>query len=347
MAALWWLCGLSVAVAWDKDGHEAIGMTIMSALQHDPVHEVKRLMHGKDTVDVAAWAHKVNKKYPWTLQLHFQEGCEENKCLVQALHHFYGKLTHKPSADIDWGSLKLTDADRLKYLINLMGDLHQPLHVELEGRNASMFFRGKTMTLFDFWDKELVQATMQENPSFWWGGWTHVQRIRAQFENDASVWKEKETEMFTVWADETANFARRSVYTNPVTGRPLLEHQAAGPVRIDEALFQAWKRDMLNRVLLAGARTAIVLNSILQHREAHDLKDGSVLEDEEDKKPRVTRVSAGLTQSHGHITGIQALGINMSIFVIVLALFLYVQKIWQGDVAEADRAKQASGGKKI
>merc|ERR1719464_1785737 len=104
-----WLGGV---FAWDKDGHEAVGMTTMSALETQAVAHVKRLMHGKDAVDVAAWAHKVNKKFPWTVDLHFQKQpakepgakcksanltlCKDNRCLVRGLKHFYGRLVNKP-----------------------------------------------------------------------------------------------------------------------------------------------------------------------------------------------------------------------------------------------------------
>merc|ERR1719487_2903536 len=94
--------------AWDKDGHEAIGMTTMSAIEGPALAQLKRLMGGKDAVDVAAWAHKVNKKYPWTTALHYQRqpdwqcggnvseslSCPKNRCLLKALKHFYGLLTH-------------------------------------------------------------------------------------------------------------------------------------------------------------------------------------------------------------------------------------------------------------
>ncbi len=44
---------LSCITAYDQDGHEAIGMTVMSAVKHGKVYtQLKKLLKGKDAVDV-------------------------------------------------------------------------------------------------------------------------------------------------------------------------------------------------------------------------------------------------------------------------------------------------------
>jgi len=363
--ALWAL--LPIVLAWDKDGHEAIGMTTMSALQNGPTAQVKRLMGGKDAVDVAAWAHKVNKKYPWTLQLHFQKqpsagrcknidlsNCEGNRCLVQALKHFYGRLVNKPLETIDWGSgVKLTDADCVKYLINLMGDLHQPLHLgnaeDDMGKNIKVNFRGKTMSLYDLWDKELAQAVIKDSPGFWWGGWTHVQRTRSEYEKDSARWKQDGVGMFDQWATETMQFACEDVYKNPVSGKMLVDEakENGGIVRISANLFEAWKREMLSRMLVAGARTAIVVNSILAQREVGHLQAGSGVaelegEDDEEKKAAVAARRNGHTrlESHQHTGGLTAFVENLFVFSAVFVVFIYTVRTWQG-AAELDAASKA------
>jgi len=362
------------ALAWDKDGHEAIGMTTMSALQNGPTAQVKRLMGGKDAVDVAAWAHKVNKKYPWTVELHFQRQpgyrcsgvdltqCPGNRCLTQALKHFYGHLVNKPTANIDWPSnMKLTDADRVKYLINLMGDLHQPLHFGFDtddmGRNVTVTFRGKSVSLYDFWDGELTQAVMKDSPGFWWGGWTHVQRTRSEYEKDSARWKKDGAEMIDKWAEESAKFACDDVYRNPTTGRRLVPETGNDVIRVDDNLFETWKREMFSRMLTAGARTAIVLNSVLQQREVTKLRGGTAvkeLEDEEDdssrKVPKVGR-KADIPRGHKPVHATTALLTNLLIFVVVFGLFLALMRLWteRDPVCQADRAKVrcGDGGKKV
>lgn len=372
VAALLLPSQLPVARGWDKDGHEAIGMTTMSALSSGPVMQVKRLMHGRDAVDVAAWAHKVNEKYPWTKALHFQgqpssrcehrtntwrgagadfSSCPDNRCLIQAIKHFYGGLVHQELAEIDWHGLKLTDADRVKFLINLIGDLHQPLHFGPEaidmGRNLTVAFRGKELSLFDFWDKELTQVTIKENPGFWWGGWTHVTRTRVEFEQDSERWKKDGVLMFERWANESANFMCEKVYG-------LMQHpENSQPVKIDEGLYETWKRELLSRILVAGARTAIVLNALLEHRPDGDLTAGTALhEDEEDAEDRVPKNAVGRKgeiRGSKVIHGPKAAAINFGIFVVVMAIFLQAMGIFRAKnpVTQADRAKAMDAGKSI
>lgn len=368
------LASLSPALAWDKDGHEAIGMTTMSALQNGPAAQVKRLMGGKDAVDVAVWAHKVNKKYTWTTALHYQRQpswqckkveyshCPGNKCLLKAVKHLYGRLVNQSSDDdqIDWGEgVKLTDADCLKYLINLLGDLHQPLHLGFDegdiGKNTSVMFRGRSMTLFDVWDEELTQAVMKDSPGFWWGGWTHVQRTRSEFEKDNARWKAEGVKMLDEWASESLKFACEDVYRNPISKKLVSEEakEHGGVFHLDQHLFEVWKREMLSKMLVAGARTAIVLNSILLHRP--DLHGGSgvaELEGEEVEAAEHAAISRRNGHKHDpghrHMTGFQAFTINLVVFSAVFVIFVYLMRAWTDTsaVEAATKAKAQNSGKK-
>jgi len=374
VAAFW--ARLPVARAWDKDGHEAIGMTTMSALETKAVAHVKRLMHGKDAVDVAGWALKVNQKFPWTEELNFQAQpvrepgakckganltvCPDNRCLLRAIKHFYGRLVNKPEVDIDWGTgVKLTDADCVKYLISLIGDLHQPLHFGCQadnmGRNLTVMFRGKKSSLFDFWDKEITQHVIKESPQFWWGGWTHVQRTRVEYEKDGAAFKTDGAALFNTWADETARYTCESIYKSPTHGRPLMDDMVGGVYKVDEGLYEMWKREMLSKMLVAGARTAIVLNSILQHKELGSLHGGTAvsdLEGEEDEDTNVHQAELkrhkGLQgdvhhQAHGTkaMRGPQAAMFNLVISAITFTLFVMVMQLWHSmdGVNKANKAK--------
>eukprot|EP00916_Digyalum_oweni_P011168 GHVL01018543.1.p1 GENE.GHVL01018543.1~~GHVL01018543.1.p1 ORF type:complete len:390 (+),score=71.38 GHVL01018543.1:84-1253(+) len=327
---------------WDQDGHEAIGMTAMSALKGKALSQVKRLMNGKDVVDVAGWAHLVNAKYNGTIAMHFQgqatknceldvDDCPGGVCLHRALEHFYGRLTGKNKDDPDIAmaypeGITLTDADAVKYLINLIGDMHQPLHVGFQydnmGRNIYASFRNKKHTLYDLWDSVLVQTTMQEKPAFWNGGWTHVNSIQKQFEDEKKEWKEKGPKMFKEWMQDNLNVACSSIYKDPTT------NQWIGDEFIVSGLqYRIWFEKMEDRLLVAGARTAIVLNSILETREAQSLRVGSGVSGIVDPAEQI-HPTVGRSTSSRQSSWIIALGTNLCIVLIVLATFLYITKFY-------------------
>eukprot|EP00386_Alphamonas_edax_P008732 GDKI01028428.1.p1 GENE.GDKI01028428.1~~GDKI01028428.1.p1 ORF type:complete len:270 (-),score=76.60 GDKI01028428.1:200-1009(-) len=241
------LC-FATAFGWDKEGHEAIGMTAMSALKGKALQQVKRLMGGKDVVDISDWAHKVNKLYPWTEKLHFQpqtewgckldfNNCPANVCLVNALKHFYGRLTNKKvgeTANLKYPEdMKLTDADALKFLISLIADMHQPMHLGFAtddcGREFNATYRGQPSSLYEIFDTKLVQTSVTERPGFWYGGWTHVNAVKQLFETEKAEWQSKDHEMFDKWAEENVQTACTKIYKDPSSNERIASGFAVSP----------------------------------------------------------------------------------------------------------------------
>eukprot|EP00392_Amoebophrya_sp_AT5.2_P018177 g18652.t1 len=115
-------CGLGqlwheTVLAFDRDGHEAIGMTAMSAIERGKVlTTMKKLLKGKDIMDISGWAHAVDEKFPWAEAMHYQsyalgsdgpnydaqcenmrlltdqKHCPGNYCLLPAMKHFYATV---------------------------------------------------------------------------------------------------------------------------------------------------------------------------------------------------------------------------------------------------------------
>merc|ERR1719310_984713 len=122
----------------------------------------------------------------------------------------------------------------------------------------------------------MAAAVIKDSPGFWWSGWTHVQRIRSEYDRDVARWKSDGPEkMFAAWADENSRFACDTIYKDPVTRKRITEEVFNGQFQIDNNLFERWKQEMLQRILLSGARTAIVLNAVLAVRGAGELHAGS------------------------------------------------------------------------
>jgi hypothetical protein len=351
--------------AWDKVGHEAVGMTAMSALSPVAVTAIKHLMRGKDVADVAAWAHKVNDKFPWTSALHFQkqpdnqcsvsvndEKCDGNLCLLPALKYFFAHLTGEKGPELKLkGGVKFTDADALKYLINLIGDLHQPMHLGFESHNSGkeiqVEYRGKTMDLFTFLDSGISAEVLQHENQFWWSGWTNIREERQEYAEDQQTWKKLGAASFDKWANETARIVCDTVERLPTTKQPL--GKRGDKVRVDTSLYEAWRRDVvLKQILRAGGRLAIVLNGILDTRKAK-LKEGTAHEDleekipteEEDEEIKIKKAKKGVAMMEPW----KAFLCNATLLLIIWSIFFWsVEQQWKKGGLSPDVHAQTEGG---
>eukprot|EP01068_Selenidium_serpulae_P008781 Selendium_serpulae@DN5073_c0_g1_i1.p1 len=345
------LCRQDFVQGWNLDGHMAIGQTAMSAMRANAVSQVKRLTRGKDVVDVAGWADKVRARYPSSEPLHVQlqsgtdacevvsrEPCKNNWCLVAALTHFFGRLTSQNLKQVTYpdGITQLTDADALKYLINFIGELHQPLHVGNildEGGRQTLVKHGKDtdtkidVPLYDVWNNDMIQKYRTYNAKFWDGGWTHVNSIgKAFYQAEKAKWDEypldQKEKAFMLWAE-----ASRKYFCDSIMSLPGGEKMTNG-TDISPSVEHLWMEDIKRQILHAGVRTAIVLNSVLEQREvAGKLRQGSGIDLKDDDKKATFPL------------WIRNLATNLLILVVVLLVFVYITKFYSGPSGSSSHAK--------
>lgn len=331
------------ARGWNLDGHMAIGQTAMSAMRANAVSQVKRLTRGKDVVDVAGWADKVRARYPSTEPLHFQlqsgtgacqdvsqQPCINNWCLVSAITHFYGRVTSQNLKDMSYpdGISQLTDADALKYLINFIGELHQPMHVgnALDYGGRKTFVKHgqdrnskNDVSLYDLWNNDMIQKYRTLNSKFWDGGWTHVNSIgKTFFQQEKGKWDEfpvdQKEKAFFKWAEQSRKFFCENIMALPNGGEALTNGTDITP-----SLEHVWMEDVKRQILYAGVRTAIVLNSVLEQREvASKLRQGSGIDLKDDEAKAAIPL------------WIRNCATNLLILVVVLLIFVYVTKFYSG-----------------
>ncbi|CAK9020241.1 unnamed protein product [Durusdinium trenchii] len=350
---IWFAWAMALAVsAFDIEAHDAIGQTAASAMDQEAIKQIKRMMGGQDASDVAGWGHQVDDTYPDMARLHFQvhddasgfcgdtrtAKCEDNICLLQSIKHFYGKVLSDEGRRIDFPQIdyakvakgiKFSDADFLKMLINLVGDLHQPLHVgyanDNSGRKVLVKFRGQTMSLYDVWDHAISEVVRTQESNFWLGGWTHVRAVNSEWDTDKKKWKEDGPfKSFERWLDEAVQFTCSKAYVHPTTGKKLAGPNAeSGPVEIDEAAYQEWRHLWLRQILIAGERTAIVLNDILDNKGATRLATGSKVHtkaDEEKAKEQAEWDKERIQRQRERRSRTSASFINPSAFLTNLAI---------------------------
>ncbi|KMZ93888.1 S1/P1nuclease [Plasmodium vivax Mauritania I] len=106
---LTWGDGKAWVSCFNREGHEAIGMVAMSGMKSEQLYELKKLLNGKDIVDIGKWGHLVHDKIRGAESMHFNLQshdckravfkCEDENglCLINSIKHFYGRLAGAPS----------------------------------------------------------------------------------------------------------------------------------------------------------------------------------------------------------------------------------------------------------
>lgn len=359
---------------WDKDGHDAVGGTAMSMLDSTASSKLKGILGGEDASDVAGWAHRIEKSLAWTAPIHFMaqesdwsctpastsstSACPDGRCLESAIRHFFRQVTRgeeRPGVNVMKDVTDFTDADALRFLINLVGDLSQALHAGFKSNNfgKDVFVRlpqgiplggGEVLSLFDLWDSKLSQNLINNpyNPNFWWSGWTHVRNLHPSVvESEKKLWNEKGIEAVHEWVKESAEYACKKIYSDPVKGdRLVLSTDKANPTEISQVTYRLWEQALRERILISGMRLGLLLNAVLLSPDgpsAAKLRRGSAVSssgDDKDQGELLSNVFDDLDQReseqskrgrssskivHGYSAGL----FNVSILVIV-ALVLFV-----------------------
>jgi len=331
----------SGAQAWGDLGHEAIGMTTMSAItSRMALYQTKQLLGGKEVPDVANWAHKVaDTENPWAKPMHRQpvnddadcekitlsEDCPGKLCLIPAIRHFYGAVNDTQTVDINFPEgKKFQDGEMLAFMVNLIADLHQPFHVASEDRTLRMVeFEKKPYTLNDFWDTKIAQHVYDESPSSWDGGWTRVDSvpfIKRKYLDEKRRWDELGADapkkLLEEWALDSAKLACRL--------ESKLGPKKDKPTKIKSTADMVDK--MREQILLAGARTAIVINSLLHLTIKHEINKEAVLKVPEVKEETMEDDDFTNTHSRPKRVGakwFQNLCINIVLLVLVLVAFYF------------------------
>jgi hypothetical protein len=182
-----------------------------------------------------------------------------------------------------------TPADYLKWIVILVGDLHQPLHWLKDhdhGKDVKIRYKDTEYTLQQFWEDYLPNHLEQTRDAF---------IDEKVFSVHAKVWAHKlPTELFRDWAAEVAEKLCTDVYA-PMTVNHADGRRVESPFTLNDELFEKWVKMAEELLQLSGERLAFVLNEIIEHkrhkeagREGRGLPTKRVAVDVE-KKAAVTK----------------------------------------------------------
>jgi hypothetical protein len=262
----------SPAFAWGKTGHRvvaAIADSKLSGLARANVEEI--LGPGESLDEAATWPDDMRSDpapfwqktaSPWhyvTLNGDTYDHAPPEGDALQALDHFRSVLEN-PKASV---------ADRqlaLRFIVHLVGDLHQPLHVgkccDRGGNDVKVSWFGKPTNLHAVWDSDLID---EEQLSF--------TELAAKLERHLTSreiiqWSDIDP---IDWIKESAE-ARDSLYpTESPSGSKAEPSGTQGP-NLSYSYVYKFTPLMERRLTQAGVRLAAYLNAIFaeqQHLPAH------------------------------------------------------------------------------
>ena len=257
------------AFAWGKTGHRvvaAIADTELSGLARAHVEEI--LGRGQSLSDVANWPDEMRSvpgefwqktATPWhyvTVNGTVYDHAPPEGDALQAIEHFT-KVLQDPASSL---------ADRqlaLRFIVHLVGDLHQPLHVgkccDKGGNDVKVTWFGKPTNLHSVWDSQLVD---EEQLSF-----TELADKLERHMTSADVIKWADINPRD-WIAESAE-VRDSVYPaspagNGTTGVPDLSY----------SYVYKFTPLMEQRLSQAGVRLAAYLNAIFAGPQLNSVRAG-------------------------------------------------------------------------
>lgn len=153
------------ALAWGKTGHRAVGAVADTHLSGIARAQIQQLI-GVETLDEAStwpdemranpdpfWQKNANPWHYVTVGGFTYDRAPPEGDALEALK-FFGKLIRDPRSSTDQRQLAL------RFIVHLVGDLHQPLHVgrpgDRGGNEVKVKWFGRDTNLHAVWDSALV-----------------------------------------------------------------------------------------------------------------------------------------------------------------------------------------------
>ncbi|MDX5420523.1 MAG: S1/P1 nuclease [Hymenobacteraceae bacterium] len=250
LLSIFFLCILLTgqAFAWGQNGHRAVGLVAEQHLSKKAKKKIAAILQHNSLAEVSVWMDdiKSDDAYNHTHDWHWVT-------IPDGMN--YEQSEKNPNGDIIMKIEELTKAlksgklaekeqqEYLKYLVHLVGDLHQPLHVgtgdDMGGNAVKVQWFGKPSNLHSVWDSGMIDS---KSLSF-----TEIAHFLG--EPDKAQVKAWQSTNVRDWANESMTY-RAQVYDIPEDGKLSYRYSYVNYDTVEKRLLQA------------GVRLAGLLNEI-------------------------------------------------------------------------------------
>jgi len=255
------------AWAWGHKGHAAVAALAESNLAPAALAQVRELLaddldryekpsHRKTLASVASWADEIRDIAPrdmykgWHVRANqvcsdTLGACKDGNCVDQLIIRYAAILK-------DRNQPPRARNEALKWVVHLVGDLHQPLHsgVNSNGGGIPAGIVGSEVkpgtTLHSLWDTDIAVIALQDGP------------LQGRLGQTAPL----STDAPTEWMKEAREVARKSAY-DALPGFACNQRLKA-PLMVDDAYMKQAASTARLQMERAGLRLAQLLNESLQ-----------------------------------------------------------------------------------
>jgi hypothetical protein len=249
------ICPL-LLISWGPTGHRAIAKIAENHLSLAAKLAIHRILGNETLVDVSNYADEIRSdpeyKYTGTwhyVDIHAGYSFEQFSNAVKTMRAdnvYKAVLTFEKNLK-DPDKSKSEKVTALKFLVHLVGDLHQPMHVshaEDRGGNAiRVTFKGAPDNLHGLWDSGLIDRQ----------GLSYKQMaINYDTATPAEI-KKWQSDDLMIWLWESYRVST------------ILYEEAAKNPDFDEEYYKTHLPVLENRIERAGIRLAGILNSIFDN----------------------------------------------------------------------------------
>jgi S1/P1 Nuclease len=207
------------ALAWGWEGHRIVAEIAERYLEPATARQVRELLameNATTLAEVSSWADDIRGQRRETVRWHYvnipihppvgtpagydaARDCPRGDCIVAKIDEFAAELR-------DRGAPPHDRLEALKFLIEFVGDVHQPLRAaddgDRGGNDTHLIFLGQHTTLHALWDSGLLAAAGVGDPRAY--ALKLAQSIKPA---DAARWHDGTA---AEWATESHEIAKRS-----------------------------------------------------------------------------------------------------------------------------------------
>lgn len=239
-------------MAWGPVGHQIVAQIGEDQLTAKAKIAIEKLLPGKRLAEVSNWADSIKSKPEWvhTKSWHFVDIPDDQS---------YETIPHDPAGDVITSitqmvsvlisptTSELDKQQALMFIVHLVGDIHQPLHVgrpsDRGGNDVKVVFEGRNMNLHSLWDSGMITRQNMDYLQYAQSLQGHS-FLKSRFNLD-------EIPLDQIVDEDMA--IRNQIY---------IFSAKDGPVILDQGYFARNLASMNSRLLLGGKRLATLLNKI-------------------------------------------------------------------------------------